>query len=169
MQLKIFIDFYVIYSSDDVEAKLESYHQDQIYSPVKNHPPLHKMSLVTSPIQHLQPNKSMGLPQQFQQRLFSKNALQQPQLNSQFQPPRLPPHNMHTQQHQPNLQQQQQKSNKSNLLQRFQESLASNIASNDKIAELAILKECDIEKFAHDNLNLHSKGIFRKKVIYKNL
>lgn len=28
------------------------------------------------------------------------------------------------------------------------------------------MKECDIEKFAADNLNLHSKGIFRKKVIY---
>lgn len=26
-----------------------------------------------------------------------------------------------------------------------------------------IMKECDIEKFAQDNLNLHSKGIFRKK------
>lgn len=25
------------------------------------------------------------------------------------------------------------------------------------------MKECDIEKFAQDNLNLHSKGIFRKK------
>lgn len=25
-------------------------------------------------------------------------------------------------------------------------------------------KETDIEKFAQDNLNLHSKGIFRKKV-----
>lgn len=29
---------------------------------------------------------------------------------------------------------------------------------------LACMKECDIEKFAADNLNLHSKGIFRKKV-----
>ncbi|XP_065355132.1 uncharacterized protein RhoGAP93B isoform X2 [Calliphora vicina] len=28
---------------------------------------------------------------------------------------------------------------------------------------LACMKECDIEKFAADNLNLHSKGIFRKK------
>lgn len=26
------------------------------------------------------------------------------------------------------------------------------------------VKECDIEQFAHDNLNLHAKGIFRKKV-----
>jgi hypothetical protein len=48
------------------------------------------------------------------------------------------------------------------FLQRFQEQLSSN--SNDKIAEMALIKECDIEKFAQDNLNLHSKGIFRKKV-----
>ncbi|XP_037944556.1 uncharacterized protein LOC119677329 [Teleopsis dalmanni] len=31
------------------------------------------------------------------------------------------------------------------------------------IPTLACMKECDIEKFAADNLNLHSKGIFRKK------
>lgn len=31
------------------------------------------------------------------------------------------------------------------------------------VAPLAIMKETDIEKFAQDNLNLHSKGIFRKK------
>lgn len=29
--------------------------------------------------------------------------------------------------------------------------------------QLAIMKECDIEKFAQDNLNLRAKGIFRKK------
>lgn len=31
------------------------------------------------------------------------------------------------------------------------------------VAPLAIMKETDIEKFAQDNLNLHAKGIFRKK------
>ncbi|XP_059217865.1 uncharacterized protein LOC106086047 isoform X2 [Stomoxys calcitrans] len=31
------------------------------------------------------------------------------------------------------------------------------------LTTLACMKECDIEKFAADNLNLHSKGIFRKK------
>lgn len=31
------------------------------------------------------------------------------------------------------------------------------------VAPLAIMKETDIEKFAQENLNLHSKGIFRKK------
>lgn len=28
---------------------------------------------------------------------------------------------------------------------------------------IALMKECNIEKFAQDNLNLHSKGLFRKK------
>lgn len=47
------------------------------------------------------------------------------------------------------------------LMQRFQEQLSTN--SSEKMAEMALIKECDIEKFAQDNLNLHSKGIFRKK------
>lgn len=29
--------------------------------------------------------------------------------------------------------------------------------------QLSVMKECNIEKFAQDNLNLHSKGLFRKK------
>lgn len=53
---------------------------------------------------------------------------------------------------------------KATLLQKFQENLS--IHSPEKIAEMALMKECDIEKFAQDNLNLHSKGIFRKKVRY---
>lgn len=32
-----------------------------------------------------------------------------------------------------------------------------------KLPPTSIMKECNIEKFAQDNLNLHSKGIFRKK------
>uniref|UniRef100_A0A336ML90 CSON013868 protein n=1 Tax=Culicoides sonorensis TaxID=179676 RepID=A0A336ML90_CULSO len=51
---------------------------------------------------------------------------------------------------------------KATLLQKFQESL-SIMENPDKIAEMALMKECDIEKFAQDNLNLHAKGIFRKK------
>uniref|UniRef100_A0A1I8MH79 Rho GTPase-activating protein 39 n=1 Tax=Musca domestica TaxID=7370 RepID=A0A1I8MH79_MUSDO len=35
--------------------------------------------------------------------------------------------------------------------------------SGGGLTTLACMKECDIEKFAADNLNLHSKGIFRKK------
>jgi len=34
---------------------------------------------------------------------------------------------------------------------------------------LACMKECDIEKFAADNLNLHSKGIFRKKASVRDM
>lgn len=52
---------------------------------------------------------------------------------------------------------------KATLLQKFQENLSFH--SPEKIAEMALMKECDIEKFAQDNLNLHSKGIFRKKVM----
>ncbi|XP_022209823.2 hornerin [Drosophila obscura] len=36
-------------------------------------------------------------------------------------------------------------------------------------ATLACMKECDIEKFAADNLNLHSKGIFRKKASVRDM
>lgn len=35
--------------------------------------------------------------------------------------------------------------------------------SNVSTIQLPIMKECNIEKFAQDNLNLHSKGLFRKK------
>lgn len=56
-----------------------------------------------------------------------------------------------------------QKGQTKSLLQRFQDQLTTN--SGDKIAEMALIKECDIEKFAQENLNLHAKGIFRKKVI----
>lgn len=37
------------------------------------------------------------------------------------------------------------------------------------VAPLAIMKETDIEKFAQDNLNLHSKGIFRKKASVRDM
>ncbi|KAH8338971.1 hypothetical protein KR074_012325, partial [Drosophila pseudoananassae] len=36
-------------------------------------------------------------------------------------------------------------------------------------ATLACMKECDIEKFAADNLNLHSKGLFRKKASVRDM
>lgn len=35
--------------------------------------------------------------------------------------------------------------------------------------QLALMKDCDIEKFAQDNLNLHSKGIFRKKASVRDM
>lgn len=46
-----------------------------------------------------------------------------------------------------------------NFVQRFQDQLNVN---SEKIAEMSLIKECDIEKFAQENLNF-SKGIFRKK------
>lgn len=45
----------------------------------------------------------------------------------------------------------------------FPKSTGGNVTLPGPPGQLAIMKECDIEKFAQDNLNLHSKGIFRKK------
>ncbi|XP_053681293.1 hornerin [Anopheles nili] len=160
--------------SEEVTAKLESM-PDQIYSPVKNHPPLHKFPTPVIPgSRHGLGNSGMlsdtvdrgtsGIPigsgngtfgsktSYLQQMAAAAGQHQQQQLSGIMQ-----------QQNQP-----QQKINKATLLQRFQENLtlgapAPGVGSNGKIAEMALLKECDIEKFAQDNLNLHSKGIFRKK------
>lgn len=120
-------------------AKLESI-PDQIYSPVKNHPPLHKYSPFHMAKQSFE---SSGFGTDSADRGASADSSQT------------------------GSQQSQQKLNKATLLQRFQENLLSHspgsVGNNGKIAEMALLKECDIEKFAQDNLNLHSKGIFRKK------
>lgn len=35
--------------------------------------------------------------------------------------------------------------------------------------QLVLMNECDIEKFAQDNLNLHSKGLFRKKASIRDM
>lgn len=72
-------------------------------------------------------------------------------------PPQQPQQHPQAMHQQPPLPQQA----KATLLQKFQENLTFN--SPEKIAEMALMKECDIEKFAQDNLNLHAKGIFRKK------
>ncbi|EAT42244.1 AAEL006191-PA [Aedes aegypti] len=125
--------------SEEVTAKLESI-PDQIYSPVKNHPPLHKYSPFHMAKQSFE---SSGFGTDSADRGASADSSQT------------------------GSQQSQQKLNKATLLQRFQENLLSHspgsVGNNGKIAEMALLKECDIEKFAQDNLNLHSKGIFRKK------
>ncbi|XP_062534951.1 uncharacterized protein LOC134204124 isoform X3 [Armigeres subalbatus] len=125
--------------SEEVTAKLESI-QDQIYSPVKNHPPLHKYSPFHIAKQSFE---SSGFGTDNTDRGASADSSQTGSQHS------------------------QQKVNKATLLQRFQENILSHspgsLGNNGKIAEMALLKECDIEKFAQDNLNLHSKGIFRKK------
>ncbi|XP_039436692.1 rho GTPase-activating protein 39 isoform X2 [Culex pipiens pallens] len=132
--------------SEEVTAKLESI-QDQIYSPVKNHPPLHKYSPFHAAKQSLE---SSGFGSDSVDRGASADSSQA----SSGQPQQQKPSAV----------------NKATLLQRFQENLMAHspgsmgvVGGNGKIAEMALLKECDIEKFAQDNLNLHSKGIFRKK------
>jgi Rho GTPase-activating protein 39 len=141
-------------SSEEVEAKLESMQQDQIYSPVKNHPALPKLPLF--PPAHPKPFPKPNEPSDRDlppKRFLGVHHPVPMGFPPQFHPPQQPMQHQHTQ---------QKTAQKSNLLQRLQENLSSN--NNDKIAEMALLKECDIEKFAQDNLNLHSKGIFRKKV-----
>ncbi|XP_052902093.1 uncharacterized protein LOC128309689 isoform X2 [Anopheles moucheti] len=162
--------------SEEVTAKLESM-PDQIYSPVKNHPPLHKFpspafqagrqgfestgTVLSDTVDRGPPTVPMGSgngtfgskTSYLQQMAAAAGQHQQQQLSGGIQPPQ---------------QQLQHKLNKATLLQRFQENLrlessGPGAGSNGKIAEMALLKECDIEKFAQDNLNLHSKGIFRKK------
>uniref|UniRef100_A0A182KBJ9 Rho-GAP domain-containing protein n=1 Tax=Anopheles christyi TaxID=43041 RepID=A0A182KBJ9_9DIPT len=161
--------------SEEVTAKLESM-PDQIYSPVKNHPPLHKFpptafqgarsalnssGLLSDAVDRGAPTVPIGggngtfgsKTSYLQQMAAAAGQHQQQQLGIGMQPPQQQPPN---------------KLNKATLLQRFQENLSLGasvpaLGSNGKIAEMALLKECDIEKFAQDNLNLHSKGIFRKK------
>ena len=123
-------------SSEEVEEKLEN-ERDQIYSPVKNHPFFQKQ---------LPPPRDPILPKQ--------SPLRQPPIPST---------------EQQKLEQQRQQQQQLSLLkhqQQFSEKLASISAPSivpKPPPQLAIMKECDIEKFAQDNLNLHSKGIFRKK------
>lgn len=129
------------FRSAEVTAKLESL-QDQIYSPVKHHPPLLKYSY--SPVN---PQKESAF------------AAYQPQGSSHnFQPPPpIHPPPISANQHASSLV--AAKGQSKSFLQRFQDQLNTN---SDKIAEMALIKECDIEKFAQENLNF-SKGIFRKK------
>uniref|UniRef100_A0A182N9X2 Rho GTPase-activating protein 39 n=1 Tax=Anopheles dirus TaxID=7168 RepID=A0A182N9X2_9DIPT len=165
--------------SEEVTAKLESM-PDQIYSPVKNHQPFHKFpssafpgsrpGLEASGLLSDAVDRGAGVPNlpiscgaintfgsktSYLQQMAAAAGQHQQQQQQQLggilpQPPQQPA---------------QQKINKATLLQRFQENLTLGAAGtgNGKIAEMALLKECDIEKFAQDNLNLHSKGIFRKK------
>jgi Rho GTPase-activating protein 39 len=134
-----------IFRSAEVTAKLESLH-DQIYSPVKHHPPLLKYSY--SPVN---PN-AQPIPKE------SAFAAYQPQGSSHnFVPPPTYPPPSSANQHASSLV--ANKGQSKGFLQRFQDQLNTN---SDKIAEMALIKECDIEKFAQENLNF-SKGIFRKK------
>lgn len=126
---------------------------------MKNNPYFHQPSSVQIKPKH-SPQKQIAMPQQ------------------KSQPPHLPPHP--NQQHSKLQQQQQlqqqlqthQKQHQQNQQKLAQHHQSQSLQSTPKIPligihgappQLAIMKECDIEKFAQDNLNLHSKGIFRKK------
>lgn len=155
-------------------AKLESF-QDQIYSPVKHHPPLLKYSYspVNQQSQSTFPKQeSTSAFQPYQQQkhpkssssshAFAPNTQIQIQQLQQQQPPQLPVlhHSLpqSANQHASSLVAARIGQPKG-FLQHFQDQLNTN---SEKIAEMALIKECDIEKFAQENLNF-SKGIFRKK------
>ena len=130
-------------------AKLESLQpeslQDQLYSPVKHHAPaMLKYGQFSG--MHPPHSKSTGIPSLLLKEPMPFHLLPQhsPQQNQSM----VGPYST-------------SKGSSKTLLQRFQEQLSTN--SSEKMAEMALIKECDIEKFAQDNLNLHSKGIFRKK------
>lgn len=155
-------------------AKLESF-QDQIYSPVKHHPPLLKYSYSpvnqqsqstfpkqesTSAFQPYQQPTSQKHPKSSSSHVFTPIS-QINQLQQQL-PPQLPVlhHSLpqSANQHASSLVAARIGQPKG-FLQHFQDQLNTN---SEKIAEMALIKECDIEKFAQENLNF-SKGIFRKK------
>ncbi|CAO1428475.1 unnamed protein product [Diamesa hyperborea] len=138
--------------SEEVTAKLESL-QDQIYSPVKHHPPMLKYSY--SPVNPHGPVNPHNQPIGFTQYPFQHSSQSHSFQSNSHRFPEQPPPNQHA------TSLFSQKGQTKSLLQRFQDQLTTN--SGDKIAEMALIKECDIEKFAQENLNLHAKGIFRKK------
>lgn len=148
---------------EEVDAKLEA--MQELYSPVKNHPS-HHQKVAPAPIVHhpptIQPLIQKPIPQYpSQQRPKSASSStsrvedNQTYCNYPFEGITK------TSTLQPAVDPPLPKQAKQTLLQRFQENLSMH--SEDKMAEMALMKECDIEKFAQDNLNLHSKGIFRKK------
>lgn len=143
-------------------AKLESF-QDQLYSPVKHHPPLLKYSY--SPVNQnappmpkeasafapYQPQSQPNLQPQLHPAIASHSSKFQPSPNH---PPQQP---ISANQHASSLV--KGGTGQKNFVQRFQDQLSIN---SEKIAEMSLIKECDIEKFAQENLNF-SKGMFRKK------
>lgn len=153
---------------EEADAKLEAMH-DQLYSPVKNHPSA--MPKVVQPPVAVAPPLQKPIPQYPRPRSAPRQVVAPSSTDDQNQtysnypfdgiattktlptggvPPPLP-----------SVEPPLPKQAKQTLLQRFQENLS--LHGEDKMAEMALMKECDIEKFAQDNLNLHSKGIFRKK------
>lgn len=162
------------FRSAEVTAKLESL-QDQLYSPVKHHPPLLKYSYspvnqnappmpkeasAFAPYNQQQQSLQHPAPPLAHQPIFGHLQPHSSSHNSKFQQPS--PNHPHlpvsANQHASNLVASKGTHSK-NFVQRFQDQLNVN---SEKIAEMSLIKECDIEKFAQENLNF-SKGIFRKK------
>lgn len=145
------------YRSEEVEEKLES-ECGQIYSPVKHYP-------FFQPKEKIQPKQSAQQPlispgqKGFDQQEHSQHQQHQHQQQQQLQQQQQPKQQHYQHQQQPHHQQ-----HSHNPPDKLPSTSAPNIFKPPVgPPPLPIMKECDIEKFAQDNLNLHSKGIFRKK------
>lgn len=126
-----------------MEAVLENEKDTQIYSPVRGHP-FYSPSAQPKPIQQIKiPSPARHIPvPDFREPLKSK-------------------------QNDDNLSQSQKSTTSflsSSSLGGSGTGAGGAAVKGGNVSQLAIMKECDIEKFAQDNINLHSKGIFRKKV-----
>lgn len=163
---------FFICSEDEVEAKLEN-EGGQIYSPVRDHPFFQKQQ--QQQIQHQQQQKQLREQQEQQeQEEEEKKTQHQSRDTIPKQHPPKPPRKQTSVPRQPssatNTAQYQHMSSASatGTVDRNAQSDSGSTVSAPPMIRLpqqkqTIMKECDIEKFAQDNLNLHSKGIFRKK------
>lgn len=147
-----------ICSEDEVEAKLES-EGGQIYSPVRDHPFFQQQQKHQ---QHLlQQQKQLQEQQETEQKTQHQSRDTIPK-----QHPPKPPRKQTSVPRPPQAAQQQ--SSSTGTVDRHAQSDSGSTVSAPPTIRLpqqtsTVMKECDIEKFAQDNLNLHSKGIFRKK------
>ncbi|XP_031618570.1 uncharacterized protein LOC116337810 isoform X4 [Contarinia nasturtii] len=141
--------------SEEVEHRLER-ECGQIYSPIKNHPFFQQQQPQPQPQSQSYNSHQSHQSQQQQQQLQPKSQTHQTQSKtgtSQSLQSKKDPKDVKNYQ---KIQQQfsQPYANLPNIPKAVQSKLPPT---------LPIMKECNIEKFAQDNLNLHSKGIFRKK------
>lgn len=150
--------------SEEVENKLER-ECGQIYSPIKNHPYFQQKE-VTATVIATKPSPQRQMPPAIDtSRSLQSSQKQMLQQQQQQQQHHQQQHQLHQQQHQPHQQPklppflQMHQKNAPN----FEKTFALPPPSGGGITQLPIMKECNIEKFAQDNLNLHSKGLFRKK------
>ncbi len=93
----------------------------------------------------------------------SKQVPQRQTAAPEHQTPKTQSHHLHHEPQPPQKQLQQKQQHNQSLPSVLKMPPTIGIDGPPPPNQLAIMKECDIEKFAQDNLNLHSKGIFRKK------